>query len=92
MHRDAVLSLPEGAFNLGTSESCNIQGLVIPRRAISVQAHPEFDEFIMGNVIETRRAQKVFDDNMAEDGLARTKHAHDGVQVFAGLLGYVLAF
>lgn len=92
MHRDAVLSLPEGAYNLGSSDRCNIQGMIVPGKAITVQAHPEFDDFIMENIIKTRRAQNVFDEGMAADGIARAKRQHNGVQICAAFLNYALSF
>ncbi|KAH8722625.1 class I glutamine amidotransferase-like protein [Phaeosphaeriaceae sp. PMI808] len=92
MHRDALLTLPEGAFNLGCSDRCSIQGMIVPGKAISFQAHPEFDEFIMERIIETRRAQGVFADEFAIEGLARAARKHDGVRVCAAILKYVLAF
>ncbi|KAH8729306.1 Aldehyde/histidinol dehydrogenase [Ilyonectria robusta] len=79
MHRDAVLEVPEGLVNLGSSPKCGIQGLYQAGRLISFQAHPEFDGFIMPRILETRHNQKIFDDAMFEDGMARAQEHQDAI-------------
>lgn len=91
MHRDAVLEVPEGLVNLGSSPKCGIQGLYQAGRLISFQAHPEFDEFIMPRILETRHNQKIFDDAMFEDGMARAQQHQDGVLVATTILNFLLS-
>ncbi|KAH7157782.1 Aldehyde/histidinol dehydrogenase [Dactylonectria estremocensis] len=79
MHRDAVLEVPEGLVCLGSSPKCEIQGLYQAGRLISFQAHPEFDGFIMSNILETRHNQKVFNDALFEEGMSRSQQPQDGV-------------
>ena len=81
MHRDAVLSCPDGIVSLGSSPVCEIQGLYKPGRILSFQAHPEFDGFIMENIVKARHEQGVFDDGLAGRGLQRAQDEHDGVRV-----------
>ncbi|POR33149.1 Putative glutamine amidotransferase-like protein [Tolypocladium paradoxum] len=64
MHRDAILEVPRGLVNLGSSPSCAIQGLYQPGRVLSFQAHPEFDGFIMADLLKSRHEQKIFDDQI----------------------------
>lgn len=78
MHRDIVFEVPEGCVNLGYSPNCAIQGLYMPRRILSVQAHPEFNQFIMTHLCEARHDGGVFDDDLYRDGLARAEKPHDG--------------
>lgn len=78
MHRDIVHEVPEGCINLGYSPRCGIQGLYMPGRILSVQAHPEFNQFIMTHLCEARHDQGLFDDELYRDGLARAEKHHDG--------------
>lgn len=81
MHQDIVKTLPEGATNLGTSPVCEIQGMHIPKRVISLQAHPEFTNFIMSSILNLRHGQKVFTDELYESGISRVEKHHDGLHV-----------
>jgi CRISPR/Cas system CMR-associated protein Cmr3 (group 5 of RAMP superfamily) len=81
MHRDIVVSVPKDAVNLGYSPICEVQGLYIPGRVFSVQAHPEFSGFIMTSILEARRAQAIFNDDVYQSGLSRADNDHDGVLV-----------
>lgn len=91
MHRDAVLEVPEGLVNLGSSPKCGIQGLYQAGRLISFQAHPEFDGFIMPHILETRHNQKIFNDAMFEEGMARAQQHQDGVLVATTILNFLLS-
>ncbi|KAM0556943.1 hypothetical protein ACHAPJ_005619 [Fusarium lateritium] len=90
MHRDAVLEVPEGLVSLGSSSRCEVQGLYKPGRVISFQAHPEFDDFIMEEIMESRYAQKIFSKEMYEEGISRARAAHDGVLVSAKIWEFLL--
>jgi GMP synthase-like glutamine amidotransferase len=90
MHRDAVLSLPPGCQNLGTSPRCGIQGLYVPQRVFTVQAHPEFDESIMSALLSARHDLGVFDDNVFEEGYARAPNKHDGLLVASVVWQFLL--
>ncbi|EXJ86960.1 hypothetical protein A1O3_03914 [Capronia epimyces CBS 606.96] len=78
MHRDIVLDIPKGITGLGFSDRCLVQGLYLPRRLLSFQAHPEFNEKIMSEILAVRRNQAIFTQEMFEDGQARAPLAHDG--------------
>lgn len=78
MHRDAVLEVPKDLVSLGSSPRCSIQGLYRPGEILSVQAHPEFDGFIMTQILNFRRGV-VFDEDMFKDGMSRAEESHDGV-------------
>lgn len=91
MHRDAVLEVPEGLVSLGSSSKCEVQGLYKPGRVISFQAHPEFDDFIMEEIMQARYAQKIFSKEMYEEGITRARAAHDGVLVSAKIWEFLLS-
>ncbi|KAF4968800.1 hypothetical protein FSARC_3827 [Fusarium sarcochroum] len=90
MHRDAVLEVPEGLISLGSSSRCEVQGLYKPGRIISFQAHPEFDDFIMEEIMESRYAQQIFSKEMYEEGITRARATHDGVLVSAKIWEFLL--
>ncbi|RKL10514.1 hypothetical protein BFJ68_g3804 [Fusarium oxysporum] len=90
MHRDAVLEVPEGLVSLGSSSRCEVQGLYKPGRIISFQAHPEFDDFIMQEIMEARYAQQIFSKEMYEEGITRARAHHDGLLVAAKIWEFLL--
>ncbi|KAF4459692.1 anthranilate synthase component II [Fusarium albosuccineum] len=90
MHRDAVLEVPQGLVSLGSSSKCEVQGLYQPGRIISFQAHPEFDDFIMPEIMEARYAQKIFSQEMYEEGITRARAEHDGVLVASKIWEFLL--
>lgn len=89
MHRDVVLSLPQGCQNIGHSSLCETQGLYQPGRVFSVQAHPEFDKFIMDTILDTRYEQKVFDNSQYATGKAKSGK-HDGALVGVAIWRFLL--
>ncbi|KAI9758222.1 MAG: hypothetical protein M1815_004423 [Lichina confinis] len=50
-HRDILATKPalenEQIFNLGTSPKCDLQGLYVPKRFITIQGHPEYNEEVL---------------------------------------------
>ena len=90
MHRDVVRTVPEGFQNLGTSSSCNIQGLFLGDRCLSVQAHPEFDHFIMAHILEKRYVDGIFSDIIYENGSTRAMLEHDGILVARAIIRFLV--
>jgi GMP synthase (glutamine-hydrolysing) len=90
MHRDAVHSVPKGFSNLGSSPRCEVQGLYLPERVLSLQAHPEFDAFVMGSLLDKRHADGIFDDETYTDGMGRSQVEHDGPVVSETILRFLL--
>ena len=90
MHRDAVLEVPPGAENIGSSPDCALQALYVPGRVLSLQSHPEFDGFIMNNLLDMRHEQKIFNDELFGSGKRRADIHHDGVMVAAAWWKFLL--
>ncbi len=91
MHHDAVLSTPDGLINLGTSPSCGIQGLYSDKRVITLQAHPEFDAFIMETLLDARHELGIFDNADFEEATHRAAGQHDGHLVASAIWQFLLA-
>ncbi|KAK4871171.1 hypothetical protein LT330_000408 [Penicillium expansum] len=74
MHRDIVFDSPVGFANLASSPKCEVQGLYLPKQVLSVQGHPEYNEGIMSCLLEARHDNGIFDDELYNSGLSRTKY------------------
>jgi len=90
MHRDVVPKYPSSVEQLGHSERCNVQGIYVKDRVISLQGHPEYDAKIGGEFLERRRGS-LLDETTYQDGKRRLYKPHDGVAVAAGFLRFLLA-
>lgn len=89
MHRDVVHAVPGAFRKLGSSPRCNVQNLYLPGRVLAVQAHPEFDKFIMEKLLNKRHDDGIFDKAMYSDGMRRTTAAHDGILVASVMLKFL---
>lgn len=54
-HQDQVISPPEGAITVATSDFCEFAGLWYPGFALTVQGHPEFPTRYISDLMEFRR-------------------------------------
>ncbi|KAJ5513898.1 hypothetical protein N7463_003450 [Penicillium fimorum] len=90
MHRDIVFDVPIGYMNLATSPKCEVQGLYLPKRVLSVQGHPEYNESIMSCLLEARHDNGIFDDKLYNDGLSRVGDSHDGWLIAKVIARFIL--
>jgi len=90
MHRDIVFSYPSGVEELAYTDKCAVQGMYVPKRLITVQGHPEFDEDIVRELLVFRHQQKIFDDEVFEDAMKRVGKQQDGVVVAKAFLRFLL--
>ena len=90
MHKDLVYHYPQGVEHLGSSGPCEVQAMYIPKRVITVQGHPEFTEEIVAELLERRRKQGIFVDDIYEEAMARVGKPHDGVLVAQGFLKFLM--
>jgi len=89
MHRDIVHFYPSGTIPLGSSPRCEVQGMYAPRRFITVQGHPEFNEEIVAEILASRHKNGVFSDTAYEEAMARVGNEHDGLAVGKAFLMFV---
>ena len=90
MHKDLVYYYPEGVEELGSSGSCKVQGMYIPKKVITVQGHPEFTDEIVAVIMQYRRKQGIFSDEIYEEAMTRVGEAHDGVVVAQAFLKFLM--
>ncbi|PLB50645.1 GMP synthase [Aspergillus steynii IBT 23096] len=79
MHRDIAHEVPEGCINLGSTPICEVQGLYMPGRILTVQGHPEYDEFVITSLLEARHRMGIFGDELFRSGISRAAKEHDGI-------------
>lgn len=90
MHRDVVYDCPPSAERLGFSDRCDVQGMYIKNRLITVQGHPEFNAEIESILIENRHDMGIFDDALYKDGMSRVDQHHDGNAIGATFVRFLL--
>ncbi|TCL08998.1 GMP synthase (glutamine-hydrolysing) [Shimia isoporae] len=71
-HQDQVTELPPGAVTIASNDFCKNAAIIYGDRALTVQAHPEFDGLFIDGLINTRGRGVVPDDllDAAEETLA----------------------
>jgi len=90
MHRDCVYSYPQGVEEIGYSPICKVQGLYALRRLITLQGHPEFNEEIMTEIVETRHSAGIFDDEAFHTHLKNVGLPHDGLLASKAFIRFLL--
>ena len=90
MHRDAALSIPEGCVNLGSSDRCGIQGLYRKGSVFTVQAHPEFTQDTMQDLLDSRHQMGIFSDDQFREASSRSGKEHDGLRVSRAIWTFLL--
>lgn len=90
MHRDIVYNYPDAVEKLAYTAKCDVQGMYIAKRLITVQGHPEFNEEIVRELLLARHSIGVFDDATFEDAIRRVDKYQDGVVVAQAFLRFLL--
>ena len=90
MHKDLVYHYPQGVEELGSSGPCEVQGMYIPKRVMTVQGHPEFTEEIVAELLEKRREQGIFSEEIYAEAMARVGKPHDGVLIAQAFLRFLM--
>lgn len=65
-HQDQVVQIPADAEVIGTSDFCKFAMLAYGRNALSIQAHPEFNDQFLRDLIESRGVGLVPNDRLAK--------------------------
>ena len=81
MHRDEVKAFPPDAIQLASTAFCPVQAMYVPKRYISVQGHPEFNEEIVREICERRHDAGAFSDELYGDAMKRVGNEHVGVAI-----------
>lgn len=90
MHQNILVNVPQGVDILGNSPLCEIQGLYLQDRVLSLQAHPEFKEWTMSTVLEAHRDDGTIDDQIYRSGMERFEDKDDGVLISTVIWRFLL--
>ncbi|KAF2838861.1 class I glutamine amidotransferase-like protein [Patellaria atrata CBS 101060] len=90
MHKDIVYGFADGVEQLGFTEKCENQGMYKKGKLITVQGHPEFDEQIIREIVESRHNSGIFTDEWYKECLGHAADKHDGVVVAQAFLRFLL--
>jgi GMP synthase (glutamine-hydrolysing) len=85
-HQDQVVVLPEGARSVGRSDFCANAAIVYDGRAYTVQAHPEFHNDFISDLIVKRRAS--IPAELAVAAEARLKNFAPSPEVMAQIVSF----
>ena len=89
MHRDVVPQYPSSVEMLGYSDICEVQGLYVKSRLLSLQGHPEYNADIARDILNRRRGAAIDEETYVE-GIARADVPHDGVSVGAAFVKFLV--
>ena len=90
MHKDIVYAYPPEVIPLGYSPTCEVQGMLVPGRVVTVQGHPEFTEDIVRELLVTRHEQRIFSNEVFEDAVGRVAGKQDGVLVAEAFMRFLV--
>lgn len=85
-----VYNYPSGVEDLAYTQKCPVHGMYIAKRLITVQGHPEFDEEMVRELLDSRHKLGVFDDEVYRDAIGRVDKYQDGVVVSKAFLRFLL--
>lgn len=67
--------------NLGSTPRCAVQGMYQRGNFISFQGHPEFNEDVIREILDMKKADGLFGTELYEDSIKRASLEHDGLLV-----------
>ena len=62
----------------------------MPKRFITIQGHPEYNEEVVSEMLEVRHDQGILDDETYEDGMRRVALPQDGPVVGAAFVKFLI--
>lgn len=89
MHHDIICSYPPGVSALGMSSVCEVQGMFVPGKLLTLQGHPEFHDEIMLELLKASKDLGFEDEALIDDAMSRVNNKHDGTLIAAILLKFV---
>ncbi|KHJ34022.1 putative glutamine amidotransferase class-i [Erysiphe necator] len=90
MHRDEVLVASRHVELLGSTAACANQGMYDYRRLFTIQAHPEYNEEIVTELLQIRHDKGILSNRVFHDAMERAKLPHDGILVGEAFLRFLL--
>ena len=91
VHRDHVTRVPSGAEVLASAEKAPVQIYAIGAKVLGIQGHPEFNNDIVRDLIESRRQSGAIDPETAREALASLASEPDDARLRAMIQGFLRA-
>ncbi|KAM0817501.1 putative Glutamine amidotransferase domain-containing protein [Seiridium cardinale] len=83
LHADeAVLDesqLKDGWLRIGASRLCDVQGVYKPRKVLTFQGHPEFDDFLNEHGVRNLEKSAVLSKKQVDDSLRQIRQEDDAI-------------
>lgn len=89
VHQDQIVDLPEQARVLAGSDFCPFGILEYPDRAISMQPHPEIETDYEKDLIDFRRADGIFPDDVSGEALETLDQPLDAKQIAKSIVNFL---
>jgi GMP synthase-like glutamine amidotransferase len=90
-HQDQVVEPPAGAERVATSPFCRNAALVYGDRAFTVQAHPEFSNGVIADLIRLRRGMPGYSDDLMDAAAGHLGNIPDSAGLGERIAGFFLA-
>lgn len=90
-HQDQVIEAPEGARRVASSEFCQNAALVYGDRAFTVQAHPEFSNGVIADLVRLRRGTADYPEELMDAALGHLGSLPDNAGLTERIAGFFLA-
>lgn len=87
-HQDQVVTRPEAAEVIASSDFCENAGLVYGKRMLSFQPHPEFSPQIVETYVATRRGTLDYEDDRMDAAAAAVDQPVDQAPVAAMIAAF----
>lgn len=75
-HQDQVLRAPEGAAVIASNAFCQNAALIYDDRALTVQAHPEFENPVVSQYVQQRKGTADYPDDLMDRALENSSQAN----------------
>ena len=89
MHHDILRAYPSGVIPLGTSPACEVQGMYLPQKVLTLQAHPEFDGDSMLELLKASDELGFEDKALMDNAISRVHAEHDGILIAGVMLKFL---
>ena len=90
-HQDQVVELPPGATRVATSPFCVNAAIAYGGRAYTVQAHPEFSNGVVGDLVRLRRGTASYPDELMDAALGHMGSLPDSSGIARHIADFFLA-
>ncbi|MEM9434778.1 MAG: type 1 glutamine amidotransferase [Pseudomonadota bacterium] len=85
-HQDQVIEAPQGATTIARNDFCQHAALLYGNKALTIQAHPEFNQDIMSSYVSARKGTADYPDALMDQVMERRALPDDNTRI-ADMMG-----